>query len=564
MTVDDHPFTYTDYTSFLQLIEQQLALHHDRTFIRYQVPGVELEFKPITYGEFNRVANYLAHQWAPQLADVTCVGFLGDEPIQCMLAMLAMFKLRRLFFAISTRVPGFLITKLLAETNTQCLIVPEDQHHAAVEHTKDLPDFQVKPWEPFDVERLIKESEGYDSNEFNHSDKPAPSLDDIILLLHSSGSTGPPKPIHFSNRYLLLLIQVFVTESRETWEECSVDSEDVISVLVPVFHSSGVMAHWISMMFGAHAVLFRGLPAPPQYVLSTIETQGVTVLLAPPMSLKAMAEYLRNEQVEESTVAALGRIKFSMFGGDQLVMGAGELLHAKGLNVRCAHGISETGFVAIADLSRDNKTWYTVKPVKDFLDYYHWEPVDEGIYHCMIKGDCPGLCPSVVLNEQGLYETTDLFREEPPNSGYYRHIGRNTDVFVMSNGKKIYPTLMENEIRGCNIVKGCTVIGEDRSHTAILVEINPLRVANYDPEQIKAEVYEAVKAANKQLPEDSAVTVPELVYIVPEGKVLPTISKGTVSRKSTLQAFKEEIEKLYGDFLESASEANENGVAVEN
>ncbi|KAI8150210.1 hypothetical protein BJV82DRAFT_573392 [Fennellomyces sp. T-0311] len=116
-------------------------------------------------------------------------------------------------------------------------------------------------------------------------------------------------------------------------------------------------------------------------------------------------------------------------------------MHAKGLNVRCTGGIS--------GITKPGNR----QPVKDFLDYYHWETVDEGNYHCMIK----------FLNEQVLYEATDLFREELPNHGYYRHIGRNTDMFAMLYG-----------------------YWGDRSHTVVLAEINPLRVANYDLEQIKS------------------------------------------------------------------------------
>ncbi|KAI8146560.1 hypothetical protein BJV82DRAFT_599005 [Fennellomyces sp. T-0311] len=547
MTVDQDPLDYANYNSFVELFEAQAARYHDRIFIRYQPLEEELEFKPITFSQFDRIGNYLAREWAPLIGDAECVGFLGDEPVQTLMAMLAVFKLRRIFFSISTRIPPAAITDLLIKTNTQYVIASEECSQVAQGTAKDLPTVQVKTWESFDVDQLIDLSENCSAG--INTDDPKDALEETILVLHSSGSTGPPKPMYQSNQWLMQLIPILMVQIKHTCPELSLDADDIILSTVPMFHGSGVMMHWMVLLFGAHTLAFRRLPVSAQDILSATEKYCATIVLASPVPLKILAEYIQDEGISETTAEALRRVKFCMCGGEQLVREAGDFLHSKGLNVRSVYGITEANFLGMSNIAKDNKYWYSLEPIKMISSYYNWEPFDDGVYHLTIRSDCPGLYHNITIRPDGYYETLDLLREEPPNSGYYRHLGRISDTFLMRDGKRAYPTLMENEIRNASIVKQCTVIGENRERTATLIELNEKRSAKYTPEEIIAQVYEAVRVANKEVLEHSAITVPELVYILPLGKTLPTIPKGPVSRKDALREFKEEISKLYSDFL---------------
>ncbi|KAI8137625.1 hypothetical protein BJV82DRAFT_634586 [Fennellomyces sp. T-0311] len=102
MSVTQHIFNHSDWTSCIQLFETQAARYHNRTFIHYQTSDRKLVFRTITYRQFNNMANYQANKWLPQLDGVQCIAFLGGDPLQSLLAMAAISKLGRTFFPLST------------------------------------------------------------------------------------------------------------------------------------------------------------------------------------------------------------------------------------------------------------------------------------------------------------------------------------------------------------------------------------------------------------------------------------------------------------------------------
>ena len=74
-----------------------------------------------------------------------------------------------------------------------------------------------------------------------------------------------------------------------------------------------------------------------------------------------------------------------------------------------------------------------MRPSSSVLPYCMWEPIDEskGVYHLALKAECPTLATNIGNRVNGDYATGDLFMEDPPKSGYWRHLGRNDDTLVM-------------------------------------------------------------------------------------------------------------------------------------
>lgn len=103
------------------------------------------------------------------------------------------------------------------------------------------------------------------------------------------------------------------------------------------------------------------------------------------------------------------------------------------LSYRSTFSCTEIGGVFINNVSRDFKDWFTLRPAPIVEPYVIWEPYDEamGVYHLVIRGDSPTMATGVGNTPEGNYATNDLFMEEPPNSGYWRHLGRKDDTLVM-------------------------------------------------------------------------------------------------------------------------------------
>lgn len=66
--------------------------------------------------------------------------------------------------------------------------------------------------------------------------------------------------------------------------------------------------------------------------------------------------------------------------------------------------------------------------------YMLWEPVDPaaGVYHLVVRGDCPSLATGAGNLPNGDIATNDLFRrDEEAGPNAWIHIGRKDDVLVM-------------------------------------------------------------------------------------------------------------------------------------
>lgn len=147
--------------------------------------------------------------------------------------------------------------------------------------------------------------------------------------------------------------------------------------------------------------------------------------------------------------------------------------------------IIEFAISFLNDDTRDDIPWNSTRPSHIIKDYCHFEPYDEqaGTYHLVIKSGAPNLATGVENRPDG-FGTNDLFIQDPPNSGYWRHLGRKDDILVMENAQKTNPTPMEFAICSASIVKSCTVIGEGRQCTATLVELEYEQAIQYTPSEI--------------------------------------------------------------------------------
>ncbi|KAI9485154.1 hypothetical protein BDB00DRAFT_773619 [Zychaea mexicana] len=537
MTVET--FDYSHLYSFINLFEQQVQRYADNTFVRYQLPNTQ-EFKTMTYCQIDRIANNLANKWAPAVQGVDSIGLVADHSIYYMISMLAIFKLQPALLALSPRNSVAANVDLLTKTGSHFLVASKKYSALVKECAEQVPGgCGVSILSPLDLEHL---------NSYTSDFKRAPSTKDdiekIALIIHSSGSTSFPKPIRLSNRYLYWLVQVLSFQMQQ--DAPFMNSSDVMLSSMPLFHVFGVFTNFMPILFGASCMIFGRLPPTPRELAGAIDKYGVTMMGLPPMILEQVAEYIEDTQND-----SFSRIKFCLYGGAALRKPAGDFLNARGMNVRSVYGTTEINAMAVSNITQGYEQWYAFRPALPLIPYCIWEPHDEakGIYHLVIKADCPALATNAGNRPNGDYATNDLFMEDPPKSGYWRHLGRNDDTLVMENGEKTNPVPMEHRISSAKVVRCCTVIGENKQCTAALVELDQEHAHNYTPEETIAQVREAVERANNVAPSHSTI-LPQMIYILPLSRQLPTTLKGNVVRKRAIIEFQEQIDKMYNDFFQ--------------
>ncbi|KAI9489192.1 hypothetical protein BDB00DRAFT_771221 [Zychaea mexicana] len=569
------------------MLQERTSRYGDNVCIRYQTISAAgnnnnnsnsdsgnqpLNLETLTFSQVDKISTYLAHEWAPQLVNVSCVGYIFDDPVWSLLTILAILKLRRTVFPISTRNSESAITHLLTKTQTKYLITTEKyaqiakkflQKASSVEQ-RSLPPSSLQDYPLRDGLLLQQQKTSTKTTTTGHHD-------DVIAIIHSSGTTSFPKPIHLSNRMLLYIVLELLGPHLANADQFF-GPADTVMLTFPLFHGHGIMSLLMIMSLGATAIMFPRLPPLARDAISVINTYGVTVMTVPPIQLEELVAYIKENESSsgqqqqkaksalmsrpDSTAisavyTALKQVKYCTYAGAPLHIKTGEYLHSKGLNVRNAFGASEMGFVAGPDLSRNDKHWHHMKPPRVIAPYIFWEPLDKesDTRQLVFTANYPALASNIANRPNGDYATGDLFIQDPPNTDTWRHVGRLDDTLVMKNGEKTNPVPMENEINKIDIVQSSTVIGEGRECTAVLVELAKDQAAKYSPVQMIYEVYEAVKRANVMAPSHSTIVVPQMVYILPLNKKLPTTFKGTIIRKKAIELFQEEIDQMYDTFL---------------
>ncbi|KAI9250966.1 hypothetical protein BDA99DRAFT_469417 [Phascolomyces articulosus] len=543
-------FDYNQYYSFINLFEKQAERYSDNIYIRYQLPNTQ-ETKTLTYLQADRISTNLANEWGPLLKGITTVGLVADHSIYYLIAMLAIFKLQPILLALSPRNSVEANIDLMTKTDAHFIIASSKYATAANQCAKKVPGgCSFKVLEPFDLEKLDNDLHSTTTKDTcikRASETASPKdIEKIALIIHSSGSTSFPKPIRLSNRYLYWLTQLLTFQIQQ--DTPFMEASDVMLSPMPLFHVFGTFLHFMPIFFGASCLILGKLLPTPREIAMAIDKHNVTLMGLPPMILEQIAEYIEDAPESEGIFQ---RIKFCIYGGAALRRQVGDYLNSKGMNVRGAYGTTEINAMSVSNMSRNNTEWYALKPAKQILPYCIWEPYDDakGIYHLVIKADCPSIATNVGNRPNGDYATNDLFMEDPPKSGYWRHLGRNDDTLVMENGEKTNPVPMEHQINTAKVVKCCTVLGENRQCTATLVELELEQAMKYRPEDIISQVHEAVERANTAAPSHSMI-LPQMVYILPLNRHLPKTLKGNVVRKRAIQEYKEEIEKMYNDFLQ--------------
>ncbi|KAI7859649.1 hypothetical protein BDC45DRAFT_590210 [Circinella umbellata] len=540
-------YDYNQYYSFINLFEQQAERYSDSIFIRYQLPSTQ-EFKTLSYSQVNCISTNLANKWSSSLNGIKTIGLIADHSIYYMVTMLAIFKLQPVLLALSPRNSIEANVNLMAKTNTHFVIASQKYADVANQCASKIPGgCNIKILEPFDLEKLSQPSTAMRS-----ASKTASIMDieKIVLIIHSSGSTEFPKPIRLSNRYMFGLVQLLTSKMQE--DAHCLESSDVMLASFPLFHAFGIFCAFLPMIFGASCLILERIPPTPGEIAKAIDKHNVTMLGLPPMILEQIAEYIEEKPEAEEIYQ---RIKFSIYGGASLRRQVGDYLISKGMNIRAAYGTTEINAMCIANISSDyNNQWYSMRPPSSVLPYCVWEATDEtkSIHHLVLKAGCPILATNIRNRPNGDYATGDLFMEDPPKSGYWRHLGRNDDTLVMENGEKTNPIPIEHRINSAKVINSCVVIGESRQCTATLIQLELEHAMKYRLEDIISEVHEAVECANKSAPSHSII-LPQMVYILPLSRHLPKTLKGNVIRKSAIKKYNQEIEKMYNDFLQGTA-----------
>ncbi|KII87501.1 hypothetical protein PLICRDRAFT_257848 [Plicaturopsis crispa FD-325 SS-3] len=534
------------------------------------------EVTKVSQLEFARASHRVAHVLRPSRAGVdgAVVAIIANvDTLHYHALVMGLARAGLVPFPISQRNSAAAVIDLLRNTNCHRIIVTRSSLRALFDEIE--VEIATKG-EPFELE--ISEAPAFDllypclgretsSDPFDEYPEPAldrrPKLSDILLYLHSSGSTGFPKPIPQSH---LSMIQwctfPIVAETSEFTPPIR-----LAAMALPPFHATGLIVQLLSPLISLRGTCLyppmaknggTGQPIIPnsENFIEHARRTRATALITVPTFLETWAH-------EPSSVEFLKSLTFVAFGGGPLAPAKGDSMFKASVKLRSFYGATEFGapiHVAMrqSDIEAGNWAWIRFCP----LAKLRWAPQDDGTFELQVLN-----CKTHQVSIENLpdvpgYATHDLFERHPTKPDLAKIVGRLDDVLILSSGEKTVPAPMEHTILESPIVQGAIMFGRQRNQVGILLEPHPDHaIDGRDPAALAAfrnKIWPFVERANEEAPAFSRI-FKEMIIATDLSRPMLRTPKGTVMRKATMKLYEQDIEALYQTVEESATA----GLAVE-
>ncbi|KAK6085784.1 Iterative polyketide synthase CazM 8 [Seiridium cupressi] len=366
---------------------------------------------------------------------------------------------------------------------------------------------------------------------------------DPCLVLHTTGSTGLPKPITWKLEILSTYEAWRTIPSIDGYMPTTEVYQEARRVYnsMPLFHTSGLnIGITMSLVLGVTTVLGTASVVPhAAYADRLHQSARVDASIGPPSLYEELSH-------DPSSLEQLGKLRYILVCGAPLSQAAGDTI------IRHTRVISNFGATETACMPR-------LAPAIEDWAYFYWHPSHSGIelrdymdelYELFLVRD-----PELELY-QGIFSTfpdleeysmNDVYSKHPdPNKPFlYKWTGRADDVIVLSNGEKLAPALMEASLRTSGSVKGAMIVGRGKFQPAALVDLGQAAPGTA-PERhvLLKELQPAIDEANKHAPAHGKLDRYHILFVDQERPIV-SLGQGKIQRHKTYDLYEKDIEELY-------------------
>lgn len=448
------------------------------------------------------------------------IAILMQSGVELFIHQMALIGMGVPVLLLSPRLSTDAIRSLLARTSTVSVIVSPFLWSAAREAAPNLPlHAAIQLNSLLYYGQAESESICHDSHYINDSDRN-------VLILHSSGTTGLPKPIYVSHRYLLSFLNCHQLESDTEAQGINVST-------LPLYHGFGLLAPALSMSVGKTVCLPSGSRVPNvAAILSLLEKSHAASLMTVPSVLEDFA------LLDGQGIQALEKLDFVAFGGGTLNLAVGERLASRGVKLLNHYGTTESGPLAKIFIPSDDYDWRFFRLREDMHFKVKEEVVPVGVERRLKLITFP-------LSWEEPFEIQDQLVCNPnhPQSDF-NALQRTDDVIVLASGEKVQPHILEVALSESAVIKTAIMFGEHQLEVGVLIQ----PVSCLTPDELngfKREVWPLVVAANKKMDSHGRIQSREAILIVPSTVEIPRTDKGSVARRDVYKMFQKEISQLY-------------------
>ncbi|MFJ6747911.1 AMP-binding protein [Streptomyces sp. NPDC091266] len=333
--------------------------------------------------------------------------------------------------------------------------------------------------------------------------------DDVIKVIHTSGTTGTPKGVRIRAAGIEAVVDSLATVIPDdafqrylSLVPLSLLIEQITAVYLPV-RTGGTL-----VLLPPGSALLGTAGARAEDALEWMRGARATGAVLPPAVVSALDKAaLKEGEGAAGALFATPAPPFLMAGGAAVDPEALRRLGARGIDVHEGYGLSENSSVVAWNRPGEIAPGTVGRP----LPHCEVRLSEDGELLVTSSSLFAGYTvedPTSRPVRDGWLHTGD--RASIDEAGRITILGRLKNVIITSHGRNVSPEWVEGRLRSCRQVRECVVFGDALEHLVALV----LTEADADPDLVRGEVlgYAAQHLAETDRPERVVVVAdgPEL------------------------------------------------------